>query len=59
MRRDGVKVLSPRGDFQAHVEATDELEAVADADVVFLGLKAYSLTELAPRSRSTCAATRR
>jgi len=48
MRRDGVTVLSPRGDFHADVDATDDLEAVADADVVFLGLKAYSLTELAP-----------
>src|SRR5438093_287118 len=49
MRRDGVTVLSPRGDFHADVEATDELDAVSDADVVFIGLKAYSLPELAPR----------
>jgi len=49
LRRGGVRVLSPRGDFEAHPEATDDLEAVAGADVVFLGLKAYSLPELAPR----------
>lgn len=49
MRREGVHVLSPRGDFHAHPEATDEIEAVGEADVVFLGLKAYSLTELASR----------
>jgi 2-dehydropantoate 2-reductase len=49
MRRDGVSVLSPRGDFHVSVEATDELDALDDADVVFVGLKAYSLPELAPR----------
>jgi 2-dehydropantoate 2-reductase len=51
MRARGVRVLSPRGDFEAHPEATDDLDAATDADVVFLGLKAYSLPELAPRIR--------
>lgn len=49
LRERGVRVLSPRGDFEAHPEATDDLAAVAGADVVFVGLKAYSLPELAPR----------
>lgn len=49
MRRGGVRVLSPRGDFEARPEATDDLAAVADADVLFVGLKAYSLPEMAPR----------
>jgi 2-dehydropantoate 2-reductase len=49
MREHGVRVFSPRGDFEAHPEATDDIGAVADADVVFIGLKAYSLPELAPR----------
>ena len=49
MQRDGVTVLSPRGDFHADVEATDDLAAVSDADVVFIGLKAYSVPTLAPR----------
>ena len=44
-----MRVLSPRGDFQAHPAATDDLGAIADADVVFIGLKAYSLPALAPR----------
>lgn len=48
LRSDGVRVLSPRGDFAAHPAATDELAAVADADVVFVALKAYSLPEIAP-----------
>ena len=49
MRRDGVRVLSPRGDFSARPEATDDIGAVAGADVVFVALKAYSLPEIAPR----------
>jgi 2-dehydropantoate 2-reductase len=49
MRERGVRVISPRGDFTAHPEATDDLAAIGDADVVFVALKAYSLPELAPR----------
>jgi 2-dehydropantoate 2-reductase len=45
----GVRVLSPRGDFSARPHVTGELAAVADADVVLVALKAYSLTEIAPR----------
>ena len=49
MRENGVRVLSPRGDFTAHPPVTDDLAAVSAADVVFVGLKAYSLPDLAPR----------
>jgi len=49
MKDHGIHVLSPRGDFGARVDATDEIEAIGDAEVVFIGLKAYSLPELAPR----------
>lgn len=49
MQERGVQVLSSRGDFHAHPKATDDIEAVGDADVVFVALKAYSLPELAPR----------
>jgi 2-dehydropantoate 2-reductase len=49
MRENGVQVLSPRGDFTAHPPVTDDLGAVAEADVVFVALKAYSLPEMAPR----------
>jgi 2-dehydropantoate 2-reductase len=48
MAEHGVRVLSPRGDFTAHPRATDELAAVADAEVVFVALKAYSLPDVAP-----------
>jgi 2-dehydropantoate 2-reductase len=42
MRRDGVTVLSPRGDFKAHPHATDDPAEIGPVDIVFLGLKAYS-----------------
>jgi 2-dehydropantoate 2-reductase len=42
MRRDGVTVLSPRGDFRAHPHASADPGQVGPADIVFLGLKAYS-----------------
>jgi len=55
MSEHGVRVLSPRGDFTAHPRATADLAAVADADVVFVALKAYSLPEIAPRLGSLLA----
>lgn len=45
----GVRVVSREGDFTAHPATSGDLEAVAGADVVFVGLKAYSLPEIAPR----------
>jgi 2-dehydropantoate 2-reductase len=44
----GVRVHSPRGDFESHPAATSDIAAVAEADVVIVGLKAYSLPDLAP-----------
>lgn len=48
MRRGGLAVRSPAGDFHVDAEATDDLAAVAGADVAILALKAYSLPEVAP-----------
>ena len=42
IRRGGVRVRSPRGDFEAHPPATDESREVGPVDFVFLGLKAHS-----------------
>ena len=42
MRRDGVTVLSPRGDFRARPHATADPEQIGPVDIIFLGLKAYS-----------------
>lgn len=41
MRRDGVTVLSPRGDFRARPHATADPEQIGPVDIIFLGLKAY------------------
>ena len=48
LRENGVRVLSPRGDFEARIPATDDLAALREADVVVIGLKAYSIPGLAP-----------
>src|ERR671921_524928 len=42
LRRDGVRVRSSRGDFEAHPPATDDPSEVGPVDFVFLGLKANS-----------------
>ena len=49
MADHGVRVESRRGDFEAHPEATDDVGAIAGADVVVLGLKSYGVPEMAPR----------
>jgi 2-dehydropantoate 2-reductase len=48
LRRDGVRVISPRGDFCAHPHATSEPRDVGAADIVFLGLKAHTYAEAGP-----------
>ncbi|GGL80502.1 2-dehydropantoate 2-reductase [Streptomyces fumigatiscleroticus] len=48
MRRHGVRVLSPRGDFTAHPRATDDPAGIGPADYVFLGLKAHSYAACGP-----------
>jgi 2-dehydropantoate 2-reductase len=42
LKRDGVRVRSGRGDFEAHPPATDDPSEIGPVDVVFLGLKANS-----------------
>ncbi|MEU3183441.1 2-dehydropantoate 2-reductase [Streptomyces sp. NPDC006923] len=48
MRQHGVRVYSPRGDFTAHVHATDRPEDIGPVDYVFLGLKANSYAACGP-----------
>lgn len=48
MQDRGLRVTSPDGDFEAMPQVTGELSAIGQADVVFLGVKAHSLTGLAP-----------
>ena len=51
MQQHGVRVISPDGDFSAHPQVSDDLATIGVADVVFLGVKAHSLTGLAPALR--------
>ncbi len=48
MRERGITVLSPRGDFHQHPHATDDPAEIGPADIVFLGLKAYSYAAAGP-----------
>ncbi|KND39845.1 2-dehydropantoate 2-reductase N-terminal domain-containing protein, partial [Streptomyces stelliscabiei] len=48
MRRDGVRVLSSRGDFTARAHATDDPAEIGPVDFVFLGLKAHSYAACGP-----------
>jgi len=48
MRERGLRVSSPDGDFEVRPSVTGELASIGHADVVFLGVKAHSLTALAP-----------
>ena len=48
MQEHGVQVKSPDGDFVARPAIAGSLEAVGPVDVVFLGVKAHGLPQLAP-----------
>ena len=48
MQQRGLRVQSPDGDFEVKPELIGDLATVGQADVVFLGVKAHSLTALAP-----------
>jgi 2-dehydropantoate 2-reductase len=49
MQERGLAVRSPDGDFEVRPVVTDRLTAIGPADVVFLAVKAHSLTTLAPQ----------
>jgi 2-dehydropantoate 2-reductase len=51
MLENGVQVKSNDGDFVAHPAIADSLEKVGPVDVVFLGVKAHGLPQLAPHLR--------
>jgi 2-dehydropantoate 2-reductase len=48
IRKNGVRVLSSRGDFVAHPHATDSPAEIGPVDYVFLGLKAHSYPTCRP-----------
>ena len=49
MQEHGVQVKSAEGDFQVQPRIVGSLEEAGPADVVFLGVKAHSLPQLAPQ----------
>ena len=49
MQERGVKVTSSEGDFVARPTVAASLEDIGPVDVVFLGVKAYGLPQLAPQ----------
>jgi 2-dehydropantoate 2-reductase len=49
MQQHGVRVKSVEGDFEAHPRISGDLGEVGPVDVVFLGVKAHGLTQLAPQ----------
>ncbi len=49
MQQHGVRVKSSEGEFVARPKVSGSLEEIAPADVLFLGVKAHSLTQLAPQ----------
>jgi 2-dehydropantoate 2-reductase len=51
MQERGIQVISPEGDFEAHPRMIDRLDDAGPVDVIFLGVKAHGLTQLAPQLR--------
>ena len=51
MQERGLRVISPLGDFEVSPKVTGDLSTIGHADVVVLGVKAHSLTSLAPQLR--------
>jgi 2-dehydropantoate 2-reductase len=49
MQEHGVRVKSIDGDFEARPHVVGSLEEAGPVDVVFLGVKAHGLTDLAPK----------
>src|SRR5215831_9218585 len=52
MQQHGLRVVSEEGEFLVKPNATGDLSAIGQADVVFLGVKAHGLTTLAPQLRT-------
>lgn len=49
MRRDGLTVRDPSGEWTVAVDATDDTEALGVQDVVILGLKAHTIAAALPQ----------
>jgi 2-dehydropantoate 2-reductase len=51
MRKHGLRVQSAEGEFEVTPRVTGDLNEIGPAEVVFLGVKAHSLTTLTPQLR--------
>ena len=51
LQEHGVRVESHEGNFEAWPRVVDSLDPAGPVDVIFLGVKAHSLPDLAPRLR--------
>jgi 2-dehydropantoate 2-reductase len=51
MQERGLRILSADGDFEVHPRVTGDLADAGHVDVIFLGVKAHGLTQLAPQLR--------
>lgn len=56
MQQNGVSVKSKDGNFTSHPRIVGSLEEAGRADVVFLGVKAHSLPQIAPELKPVLAA---
>jgi 2-dehydropantoate 2-reductase len=52
MRDRGLRVRSAEGEFDVRPDVSGDLSAIGTVDVVFVGVKAHSLTALAPQLRA-------
>ena len=51
MQESGLRILSADGDFEVRPRVTGDLADAGRVDVIFLGVKAHGLTQLAPQLR--------
>jgi 2-dehydropantoate 2-reductase len=49
MQQHGLRIVSPEGDFSVHPRLIGTLPEAGVSDVILLGVKAHSLTQLAPQ----------
>src|SRR5580692_8698578 len=49
MRARGLRVTGAEGDFEVHPRVIGDLQEAGAVDVIFLGVKAHGLTQLAPQ----------
>src|SRR5580658_2342167 len=49
MQENGLRIISPDGDFEVRPRTVGDLNEAGPMDVIFPGVKAHGLTQLAPQ----------